>query len=231
MNPRTLFASVTVLGIWGGCPVPADAHRLDEYLQATRLSIDRERLRLEIDLTAGISVAGQVFTSIDTDHDGQVSIVEREAYAREVLRSIALSIDGRPTPIVLEDSEFPEIRDMSLGVGTIRLRATATVPSAAAAVGHHTVSYANNHRPLASVYLVNALVPADSRIEIGQQRRDVAQRVLMLEYSVIPDALWARLSWSLVGLAMVGLLGCARRRCAPSHKAGQTSLALGPARQ
>lgn len=214
MNPRTWLVSVAVLGIWVGCPVPADAHRLDEYLQATRLSIDRERLRLEIDLTPGISVAEQVIISIDTDHDGQVSLVEREAYAREVLRSIALSIDGRPTPVVLEDSEFPEILDMSLGVETIRLRATATVPSAAAAVGHHTVSYANNHRPLASVYLVNALVPADSRIEIGQQRRDVAQRGLMLEYSVTPDARWARLSWSLVGLGMVGLLGCARWRCA-----------------
>ena len=83
------------------------------------------------------------------------------------------------------------------------------MPSAAAAVGHHTVSYANNHQPLASVYLANALVPAASRIEMGQQRRNVAQRVLMLEYSVIPDALWTRLSWSLVGLAMVGLL-CVR---------------------
>jgi hypothetical protein len=217
MNTRTLLVSATVLGIWVGCPVPADAHRLDEYLQVTRLSIDRERLRLEIDLTAGISVAGQVFTSIDTDHDGQVSIVERSAYAREVLRSIALSIDGRPTPIVLEDSEFPDILEMSLGVGTICLRATATVPSAAAAIGHHTVSYANNHRPVASVYLVNALVPADSRVEIGQPHRDVAQRALRLDYSVLPDVLWMRLSWSLVGLATVGLLACARWRCAPTR--------------
>jgi len=218
MNPRTLLVSVAVLGMWGGCPVPAGAHRLDEYLQATRLSIDLERLRLEIDLTAGVSVAPQVFSSIDTDHDGQVSIAEREAYAQEVLRAIALSIDDRPTPVVLDDSWFPELRDMSLGVGMIRVRATATVPSVA--VGRHTVSYANNHRPLASVYLVNALVPTDPRIEIVQQRRDVAQRVLMLEYRVIPEARWARLSWSLVGLAMIGLLGYARWRCAPSHHAG-----------
>jgi len=35
----------------------ASAHRVDEYLQATRLSIDLDRVEVEINLTPGIDLA------------------------------------------------------------------------------------------------------------------------------------------------------------------------------
>ena len=34
-------------------PLPAGAHRLDEYLQATRVGIERDRVSIDIDLTPG----------------------------------------------------------------------------------------------------------------------------------------------------------------------------------
>jgi len=43
-----LLIAIAVLAI----PPTATAHRLDEYLQATRVSIDVDRVDLEIDLTA-----------------------------------------------------------------------------------------------------------------------------------------------------------------------------------
>ena len=88
-------------------------------------------------------------------------------------------------PVNLVDTSFPQFRDMSLGVGTIRLRATANVPAAGA--GRHQVSFMNTHRTESSVYLVNALVPSNPRIQLADQRRDRAQLGLTLDYSVTGD--------------------------------------------
>jgi len=191
---------------------PAAAHRLDEYLQATRLSIDIEHVDLEIDLTAGVAIASEVFAWIDTDQDREISQAEGEAYARQMLRSVVLSVDGKSLPIALVETRFPQLSDMSLGIGTVRLRATAKVPAVGA--GLHQVSYWNTHRPESSVYLVNALVPANPRIRLADQRRDYAQHRLTLNYTVMAEAPPA---WSLpllagfAGLVLVGRLVSAGR--------------------
>jgi hypothetical protein len=208
VNVRRFVVSFAVLGVWLATPASAGAHRLDEYLQATRLSIDFERVSLEIDLTAGVALAPQVFAWMDTNRDGLISDAEAEAYARQVLGSVALSVDGRPAPIALVEIRVPQFRDMNLGVGTIRVRATANVSAAAA--GRHQVSYLNMHRSESSVYLVNALVPTDARIQIAGQRRDRSQHGLTLDYTV-RGAPWARTCSLLAGLAMAGVLVFTRR--------------------
>ena len=216
MNVRRLVMSFAVLGVWLATPAPAGAHRLDEYLQATRLSIDIGRVDLEIDLTAGVAVAPEVFGWIDTDRDGRISNAEGEAYARQLLSSVVLSVDGRSVPISLVEIRFPQFQEMSLGVGTIRVRATASVSAAGA--GRHRVSYFNAHRSASSVYLVNALVPASPRIRLAGQQRDRAQHGLTLDYTVIDtvldtvleDAPWVRTTSLFAGLAMIGVLVFAR---------------------
>jgi nickel/cobalt transporter (NicO) family protein len=179
MNARRLVILFAAL-----CPL-AGAHRTDEYLQATRLSIDVERVDLEIDLTPGVAMASEVFGWIDTNRDGEISKAEGEDYAQQVLNSVVLSIDGRSVPVKLAQISFPQFRDMSLGVGTIRLRATAKFR--AAGTGHHQVSFLNTHRPESSVYLVNALVPATPRIKLADQWRDRSQHGLTMDYAVIAD--------------------------------------------
>jgi hypothetical protein len=212
MNARRSFTFFAVACL---ATLPtANAHRLDEYLQATRLSVDVDRIDLEIDLTAGAAMASKIFDWIDTDRDGQISDAEGEAYAQQVLRSVALKVDGRPVPIRLVDNSFPQWSDMSLGVGTIRLRATAKVPAVGA--GRHQVSFLNIHQPESSVYLVNALVPQNPRVQLGEPQRDFAQHGLTLDYSVMSDAPLARTFALLAGLAMAGWLllrfGCAVAR-------------------
>jgi nickel/cobalt transporter (NicO) family protein len=208
MNVRRLSISFAILGVWLATTAPAGAHRLDEYLQATRLSIDLERVGLEIDLTAGVAVAPEIFAWIDSNRDGQISSAEGDAYARQMLRSVVLSIDDRPVPITLVEIRVPEFREISLGVGTIRVRATARL--SATSPGRHQVSYFNTHRSESSVYLVNALVPADPRIQLAGQRRDSAQHGLTLDYTVTADPSWARTCSLLAGLAMAGALVFAR---------------------
>ena len=206
---RRVLVTFVLLGIGLGRPVPGAAHRLDEYLQATRLSIDIDRVSLEIDLTPGVSVASRVFGWADTNRDGQLSSTETEAYARRILSAVVLSVDGRAMPVIFVDSRFPDARDMTAGVGTIRLRAASKIPPASA--GRHQLAYVNDYRPDMSVYLVNALVPANPHIRITDQRRDPAQHRLTLDYDVTTHSASFRTSWLLAGLATVGLLAVARR--------------------
>jgi hypothetical protein len=102
-----------------------------------------------------------------------------------MLHSVALSVDGRPVRIALVETSYPQFREMSLGVGTIRLRATAKIPAAGA--GHHQVSFSNTYRVESSVYLVNALVPENPRIQLADQRRDRLQHGLTLDYTIAPN--------------------------------------------
>lgn len=199
-----------LLALLLGGPMPAGAHRLDEYLQATRLSIDSDGVSLDIDLTPGVAVASRVLGWMDTNGDGKMSTAENEAYARQMLSAVGLSIDGRAVPVTFVDGRFPDVRDMTAGAGTIRLRATSKMPPASS--GRHQLAYVNDHRPEMSVYLVNALVPADPRIRITDQRRDPTQHRFTLDYDVTTRSGWARTSWLLAALAASGLLAVARRR-------------------
>jgi len=75
---------------------PAFAHRLDEYLQATLISVEKDRIQVEIRLTPGIAVLPIVLAKIDADGDGIISQAEQRAYAQRILQDLPLSIDGDP---------------------------------------------------------------------------------------------------------------------------------------
>jgi len=125
---RVAISSAGVFVACLACAPHADAHRLDEYLQATRVSIDVDRVSVEIDLTAGTSVAASVFGWIDTDADGQLSGAERAAYARQVIDSVMLTADGHRVTLAVNGCDFPDRREMTEGIGTVRLRASARLP-------------------------------------------------------------------------------------------------------
>ena len=198
------WTALIACGLWLACPTTAAAHRLDEYLQATRIALAPDDVRVEIDLTPGINVAPRVAPLIDSDGDGALSPSERRAYAELVVRLTALQFDGRPAPLVLVGSEYPSLDDMRTGVGTIRLTARAT--PAAASRGGHRLTYANVHQPEMSAYLVNALAPPPG-IHITRQQRDTWQRQLTLDYVV--DSSSGR-GWRIAG----GLGGATLMMCA-----------------
>jgi hypothetical protein len=199
-----LFFAVVVLGR----STPAGAHRLDEYLQAARVAVGVNRVSIDVDLTPGVSIAPRVTAWIDTNADGDLSSSEAAAYARQVLDSLALSVDARNVALTLIDFQMPEVRDMALGVGTLRLRVAADLPPAA---GRHQLAFVNSHRRQSSVFLANALVPDDRRVEIRAQRRDRDQHGLTIDYEVTTSTGWARIGWLLGALATVGALAVLRR--------------------
>ena len=202
MSTRHLVWSGVVMG-WLWAAAPAGAHRLDEYLQATRIGVSQGRIDLEIDLTAGASIAEQIFAMVDANRDGQITDAEGDEYARRVIGAIRLSVDSRPLSVTLVSRAFPDRQAMRLGLGTIRLRASAP---ASAGTGRHALVYLNTHAAASSVYLVNALLPSDDRIQISAQERDVEQRGVTVDYRVAPSEGWVRGGWLLTAVAMLGVL-------------------------
>lgn len=202
MNTLRLFATFAALSGGLAWAPSASAHRLDEYLQATRISIATDRVDLEIDLTPGAAIAEKVLAWIDTNGDGRISDAEVEAYAEEMLHSVRLKVDGRPASVELVKISFPEWSDVRLGVGMIRLRAAAKI---LAAPGQHVISFLNTHRPESSVYLVNALVPGNPRIQLGDPRRDYAQLGMTLDYMVSGEVSPVAGNWAMLAVLVTAI--------------------------
>ena len=203
-------------------PPLASAHRLDEYLQATRLSIGLDKVDIEIDLTPGVAAASRVFAAVDANGDGQLSEAEGRTYAQQVLSSVTLRLDHRTLPVKIIDLHLPQFRDMNQGVGTIRIRAVAGF--AATSAGSHKMSFLNQHMPGGSVYLVNALVPENPRIQLGGQQRDQQQHGMTLDYHVAVDPIWLK-GIPLAGGVALSCLWLFKRRRTPSIAEGNAQKA------
>jgi hydrogenase/urease accessory protein HupE len=163
-----------------GFAAPAQAHRLDEYLQQTIVSIDQRQVVLKLYLTAGVNVAPAVLAQIDTDRDGVFSPAEQQAYADRVRQDLTLRLDTRPLVLGPSSSSFPAVSAVSGGLADIRMTMTADLPGSA---GTHQLVLTNRHQNWIAVYLVNALAPSDPQINILSQTRNVDQSVYTLKFS------------------------------------------------
>jgi hypothetical protein len=204
---KTIAAGV--LAVLLGLPAPCLAHRLDEYLQASRVAMARDHIDIEIDVTPGALMAGDVMSRLDLDKDGHISPLEAEAYGQAIVRDAQLDLDRVPVLLTLTRVEVPSIGEVSDGVGTIQIRATGHI--APIAPGRRSVVFVNNHRPDGSVYLANALVSADSGIDVVAQTRDIRQRQIRVDYDVRKTG-GSALAWSLVAAGMLGTLVVFRNR-------------------
>jgi len=173
---RWLAAAGTMLLSVG---TPAFAHRLDEYLQATTISLEKDRVQAQIRLTPGVAVFPIVFASIDSDADGIISEAEQHAYAERVLRDLSLTIDGDRVQLRLVSSRASNVQEMMDGRGEIQLDVDANVPHG----GHNRrLVFENHHESRIAAYLVNCLVPSDPDIRVTAQDRNYDQSFYRLDY-------------------------------------------------
>jgi hypothetical protein len=172
MKPR--LALLTLLAS------PAMAHRLDEYLQASLLSLSPDRVQIQLDLTPGVAVLPLVMSAIDTDRDGTISEAERGAYASQVLRDLSLSADGETLQLRLVSRRFPELDELKQGLGVIRLEIAADLPPSRP---NRRLNFENHHQSRIAAYLVNSLVPQDPSLRITAQSRNFLQSAYQVNYS------------------------------------------------
>jgi hypothetical protein len=158
---------------------PALAHRLDEYLQGTLISVERNHVDVQITLTPGVAIFPAVLADIDTDGDGVISAAEQRAYAGRVLRDLSLRIDDRALTPHLLSVEFPALEELKGGRGAIRIEFDAALPRGGV---DRKLILENHHLSRIAAYQVNCLIPRDPDIRILAQNRNYSQSFYELEY-------------------------------------------------
>ncbi len=157
----------------------ASAHRLDEYLQAALVSLDKDQVQVSLRLIPGVAVSSEVTSSIDVNRDGILSNIEQKNYASSVLGDLSLSIDGHHLQPHILSFTFPSIPEVKEGIGEIQIEFTSTLPRGGE---NRTLILENHHQSRISAYLVNCLVPRDKAIRVVAQKRNEMQSFYQLEY-------------------------------------------------
>ncbi len=180
VKTKPLIAAIAILPLLGA---PVSAHRLDEYLQATLISVEKDRVHAAMRLVPGVAVSSFVLRSIDTNGDGVISQTEQRAYAERVLRDVSLELDGHILRPRLISVEFPAAEEMGEemaeamkeGLGEFRIEFSAELPRGGP---NRRLIFENRHQRGIAAYLVNCLVPRDRDIRVIAQNRNEQQSFL-----------------------------------------------------
>jgi hypothetical protein len=162
--------------------IPSQAHRLDEYLQATRIGISLEQILLALDLTPGVAIVPELRRWVQPDSSDRISQQQGNSYAQRVLKDLSLTLDGKKQELYLVSASFPAWSDIEAGEGVIHLRTTARISTLQP--GSHEIFFRNDHLPQISVYLANAVAPSSEAIQIRRQSRDNLQRNYRLSFEI-----------------------------------------------
>jgi hypothetical protein len=197
------------------------AHRIDEYLQATILSLETNRVQASMRLIPGILVSPSVIASIDSDGDGVFSESEERAYAQRVLGDLSITIDGKSVQPRLVSWSFPQPAQMRDGLGEIHIEYTIEYTTDLPSGGRNrSLILANHHLSRTSVYLMNVLAPQDRDIRILAQKRNEQQSLYELDYQQIaaidagPRTPWAGVRIWLNGVQFSSLFHLGMRHIA-----------------
>lgn len=155
----------------------AFAHRLNEYLEATTISLSRGKVFVELRLTPGVAVVQTVLKEIDPDNNNLISASEQHAYLAVLGRDISLTVDGRNIALNPVSFAFPTIDAMRNGTGDIIVDYEAGIQGQSPT---HQLVLKNNHFKDLAVYMVNCLLPADTTIRVTDQTRNASQSVYQL---------------------------------------------------
>jgi hypothetical protein len=168
MKPRLAAAFLVLAG------TSVFAHRLDEYLQGTIISVEKSRLQAQMLLTPGIIVFPFLISQIDTDANGIISETEQRAYAGRVLQDLSITIDGHRLTTQLLWMQFATIDELREGRGEIQLEFEANLPRGGR---NRKLRIENHHQGRIAAYQVNCLIPGDPHIWIGAPNRNYSQSV------------------------------------------------------
>ncbi len=176
MRRRSAVLTVAILLL---CAASAWAHRLDEYLQATIITLHPREMQASMRLIPGVLVAPSLIAAIDSNHDGVFSPGEEQAYATRVLADVSLTLDGKTLTPQLRSWHFPSPAEMRNGLGEIKLDYIAALPPGET---RRSLILSNHHQRPSSVYLMNVLVPEDPSLRVLAQKRNESQSVYQLDY-------------------------------------------------
>jgi hypothetical protein len=179
---RSAFVIACVLLAFGNT---AFAHRIDEYLQATILSLAENRVQASMRLIPGVLVAPSVIANIDSNGDGTLSDDEKKSYSQRVLDDLTITVDAKNVRAQLVSWSVPEAAQLRDGLGEIHIEYVLDLPPGSQ---NRSVIVENHHQNNTSVYLMNVSMPNDPGIHILEQKRNQSQSVYELDYQQKSDS-------------------------------------------
>jgi hydrogenase/urease accessory protein HupE len=159
----------------------AFAHRLNEYLEATTISLSRGKVFLELRLTPGVAITSDVLKNIDLNSDNRISGSEQRAYLSQLDRDFSITLDGSSVTLKAVSYSFPTVENMRKGIGDIIIDYVANIQKQGPA---HQLSLQNKHYSTVAVYLVNCLLPSDTTIRVNNQTRSLNQSDYQLNFTM-----------------------------------------------
>src|SRR5690349_209911 len=106
----------------------AQAHRLDECLQATLIEITPDEAKVQVNINPGVQVSEAIVWMIDRNRNGEISADEKKKYIRTFLGDLTLLLDDRPLNLEVTDTDFDPIPDLRSGIGNIHIELRAPLP-------------------------------------------------------------------------------------------------------
>lgn len=161
----------------------AQAHSLDQYLQASYVTLTPTTIELEVDLTPGVLVAAEAIASLDLDGDGVIDDAEASTYAAAIIDGIDLRVDDAPIELVVDGIQVPSMLVLQAGSGTIVVSARGTLPDDLE--GTHRVTLENRNTATGITYQANAFVARGADITLGPQERSSDQQRLAVDATFV----------------------------------------------
>jgi hypothetical protein len=131
--------------------LPAQAHPLDEVIQAAYLTLAPGEVQLDLEIQPGALVAGGIAREVDANRDRKISDAEARAYGERVLRASTLTVDGAPADLRLVRVVVPAYANLIQG-DILRVYAVTRRKDRA---GAGTLAYFNRYAPVKSQHQAN----------------------------------------------------------------------------
>ncbi|MDB6036331.1 MAG: hypothetical protein JWM99_172 [Verrucomicrobiales bacterium] len=200
----------------------AEAHRLDDLLQAAFIEITPTEIRLQLNLNPGVEVSDKLIWMIDRDGDRTISAAEEKIFSECLKQRLSVSVDNHPLALEVLSAEFDPPSELRSGSGNIKVEMRGRLSHPLA--GMLRLRFENRNWSEMSAYLVNAVLPRNPTIRILKQVRNDNQSLGWIDFSVEPSKSegWTRTAPLIATalLAMSGLLFICRKQRVDSIRRG-----------
>lgn len=180
-----LWLATTLIMIRLLFPASAIAHPIDEFYEVTYIKMAPNRITLTIELYPGVLVAPQILALVDPNGDETISEAEAQAYVKQFIGDVILEVDEQPVALVGTNFQFSPVLELRAGTGLIQFDLQADLPPAQP--GQHQFFYQNNHLSKIGIYVVNMLSDDPKAIQLINQKRDIHQTSLWVDYAISTD--------------------------------------------